>query len=85
MEEEVNIGAGTITCNYDDKRKHKTSIEAGAFIGSGTELVAPVKVENKVYIGAGSTITKDVAPGSLAVARCKQVEKRGKDPRKRGK
>ena len=85
VKEEVNIGAGTITCNYDGKKKYKTFIESGVFIGSGTELVAPLKVGKKAYIGAGSTITKDVAPESLAVARCKQVEKRGKDPRKRGK
>ena len=85
VKEEVNIGAGTITCNYDGKKKYKTFIESGVFIGSGTELVAPLKVGKKAYIGAGSTITKDVTPGSLAVARCKQVEKRGKDPRKRGK
>jgi bifunctional UDP-N-acetylglucosamine pyrophosphorylase/glucosamine-1-phosphate N-acetyltransferase len=85
VKEEVNIGAGTITCNYDGKKKYKTFIEAGVFIGSGTELVAPLKVGKKAYIGAGSTITKDVAPESLAVARSKQVEKRGKDPRKRGK
>ncbi len=85
VKEEVNIGAGTITCNYDGNKKYKTFIDAGVFIGSGTELVAPLKVGKKAYIGAGSTITKDVAPGSLAVARCKQVEKRGKDPRKRGK
>jgi bifunctional UDP-N-acetylglucosamine pyrophosphorylase/glucosamine-1-phosphate N-acetyltransferase len=85
VKEEVNIGAGTITCNYDGKKKYKTFIEAGVFIGSGTELVAPLKVGKKAYIGAGSTITKDVAPESLAVARSKQVEKRGKDPRKRDK
>ncbi len=85
VKEEVNIGAGTITCNYDGKKKYKTFIESGVFIGSGTELVAPLKVGKKAYIGAGSTITKDVAPESLAVARSKQVEKRGKDPRKRKK
>ena len=85
VKEEVNIGAGTITCNYDGKKKYKTFIESGVFIGSGTELVAPLKVGKKAYIGAGSTITKDVAPESLAIARSKQVEKRGKDPRKRGK
>jgi len=85
VKEEVNIGAGTITCNYDGKKKYKTFIESGVFIGSGTELVAPLKVGKKAYIGAGSTITKDVAPESLAVARCKQIEKRGKDPRKRNK
>lgn len=77
VEEEVNIGAGTITCNYDGLRKSKTTIERGAFIGSGTELVAPVRVGKGAYIGAGSTITKNVAPGSLAVSRSKQVEKRG--------
>lgn len=76
VEKEVNIGAGTITCNYDGKKKSKTIIGAGAFIGSGTELIAPVRIGKKAYIGAGSTITKDVAPGSLAVARSKQVEKR---------
>ena len=85
VKEEVNIGAGTITCNYDGKKKYKTFIESGVFIGSGTELVAPLKVGKKAYIGAGSTITEDVAPESLAIARSKQVEKRGKDPRKRGK
>jgi bifunctional UDP-N-acetylglucosamine pyrophosphorylase/glucosamine-1-phosphate N-acetyltransferase len=85
VKEEVNIGAGTITCNYDGKKKYKTIIEAGVFIGSGTELVAPLRVGKKAYIGAGSTITKDVAPESLAVARSKQVERRGKDPRKKGK
>ncbi len=85
VKEEVNIGAGTITCNYDGKKKYKTFIESGVFIGSGTELVAPLKVGKKAYIGAGSTITKNVTPGSLAVARSKQVEKQGKDPRKRGK
>ncbi|HDZ27217.1 hypothetical protein LCGC14_1044070 [marine sediment metagenome] len=85
VKEEVNIGAGTITCNYDGKKKYKTLIESGVFIGSGTELVAPLKVGKKAYIGAGSTITEDVAPESLAIARSKQVEKRGKDPRKKGK
>ncbi len=85
VKEEVNVGAGTITCNYDGKKKYKTIIESGVFIGSGTELVAPLKVGKKAYIAAGSTITEDVAPESLAIARSKQVEKRGKDPRKRGK
>lgn len=74
---EVNIGAGTITCNYDGIKKNRTIIEENAFIGSGTELVAPVKIGKKSYIGAGSTITKDVSPESLAVARCRQVEKAG--------
>ncbi len=78
----VNIGAGTITCNYDGLRKHRTIIESGAFIGSGTELVAPVKIGRDAYIGAGSTITKDVSPEALAVARSRQVEKPGWAKRK---
>ena len=77
VEEDVNIGAGTITCNYDGLKKYQTIIEQGAFIGSGTELVAPVKVGRGSYIGAGSTITKDVSPDALAVARSRQVEKPG--------
>jgi bifunctional UDP-N-acetylglucosamine pyrophosphorylase/glucosamine-1-phosphate N-acetyltransferase len=77
VKERVNVGAGTITCNYDGRKKHRTTIEAGAFIGSGTELVAPLKIGKGAYIGAGSTITKDVRPGSLAVSRSKQVEKPG--------
>jgi bifunctional UDP-N-acetylglucosamine pyrophosphorylase/glucosamine-1-phosphate N-acetyltransferase len=77
VEEGVNIGAGTITCNYDGVSKNPTHIGAGAFIGSGTELVAPVKVGRGAYIAAGSTITKDVAAGALAVARARQVEKPG--------
>ena len=77
VEEGVNVGAGTITCNYDGVSKNPTHIGAGAFIGSGTELVAPVKVGRGAYIAAGSTITKDVAAGALAVARARQVEKPG--------
>jgi bifunctional UDP-N-acetylglucosamine pyrophosphorylase/glucosamine-1-phosphate N-acetyltransferase len=77
VEEDVNIGAGTITCNYDGVRKNRTHIEAGAFIGSGTELVAPVKVGRQAYVAAGSTVTKDVSPGSLAISRARQVEKPG--------
>jgi len=73
---EVNIGAGTITCNYDGKKKHTTVIEDRAFIGSGVELVAPVKVGKNAYIGAGSTITKDVAPYSLAVSRSPQKQRK---------
>ncbi len=74
---EVNIGAGTITCNYDGKKKHRTVIDDGAFIGSGVELVAPVKIGKNAYIGAGSTITKDVAPYSLAVSRSPQKQREG--------
>ncbi|MBM7866388.1 bifunctional UDP-N-acetylglucosamine diphosphorylase/glucosamine-1-phosphate N-acetyltransferase GlmU [Heliobacterium gestii] len=67
--EGVNIGAGTITCNYDGHNKHTTTIEDGAFIGSNTNLVAPVTVGAQALIGAGSTITKDVPAGALAVER----------------
>ena len=77
VEGEVNVGAGTITCNYDGVAKNPTFIGAGAFIGSGTELVAPVKVGRGAYIAAGSTITKDVTAGALAIARARQVEKPG--------
>ena len=72
----VNIGAGTITCNYDGVKKSKTRIDSGAFIGSGSQLVAPVKVGKNAYVGAGSTITKDVSPDSLAVSRVRQSEKK---------
>ncbi len=71
----VNIGAGTITCNYDGIRKNKTRIGPGAFIGSGSELVAPVSVGRGAYVAAGSVITKDVSPDALAVARGRQYEK----------
>ncbi|GIW47370.1 MAG: bifunctional protein GlmU [Deltaproteobacteria bacterium] len=70
---EVNIGAGTITCNYDGFDKHKTTIDDHAFIGSDTMLVAPVKVGKGATTGAGSTITKDVPPGALAIGRARQV------------
>lgn len=73
----ANIGAGTITCNYDGERKHPTLIEDGVFIGSGNMLVAPVRVGKGSYTAAGSTITEDVPPDSLAVARSKQVTKEG--------
>ncbi len=73
--EDVNIGAGTITCNYDGKVKHKTVIGAKAFIGSNVNLVAPVKVGRGAKIGAGSTITEDVPDATLAIARARQVNK----------
>ncbi len=73
----VNVGAGTITCNYDGVSKNPTRIEDGVFIGSGTELVAPVTVGRGAYIAAGSTITADVAAGALAIARARQIEKPG--------
>ena len=73
----ANIGAGTITCNYDGFSKAFTDIGAGAFVGSNSALVAPVKIGDGAYIGSGSVVTKDVAPDALAVARGKQVEKAG--------
>ena len=71
--EKVNVGAGTITCNYDGANKHRTLIGDGVFIGSGVELVAPVEIGPGATIGAGSTITKPAPPGQLSVARAKQV------------
>lgn len=73
--EDVNIGAGTITCNYDGKNKHKTTVGAKAFVGSNVNLVAPVKVGRGAKIGAGSTITEDVPDAALAIARARQVNK----------
>ena len=71
--QKVNVGAGTITCNYDGKNKHKTIIEDGTFIGSNSSLVAPLTLEEGSYTGAGSVITKNVPKGKLAVGRGKQV------------
>jgi bifunctional UDP-N-acetylglucosamine pyrophosphorylase/glucosamine-1-phosphate N-acetyltransferase len=65
---DVNIGAGTITCNYDGVRKHQTTIESGAFIGSDSQLVAPVTIGQDAYVGTGTTVRKDVPPRSLAVS-----------------
>jgi len=65
----VNVGAGTITCNYDGEKKNPTVIEDGAFIGSDSQLIAPVRVGRGAYVAAGSSITEDVPPGALAVAR----------------
>jgi bifunctional UDP-N-acetylglucosamine pyrophosphorylase / glucosamine-1-phosphate N-acetyltransferase len=75
--EKVNIGAGTITCNYDGRTKHPTVIEDGAFIGSDSQLVAPVKVGKGAYVAAGSSITEDVPAGALGIARGRQVNKEG--------
>ena len=81
----VNIGAGTITCNYDGVNKHRTKIGDGAFIGSGVNLVAPVEIGKDATIGAGSTITKPVADEQLALERSKQMTVRGwKRPVKKG-
>ena len=71
--EQVNVGAGTITCNYDGVNKHRTIIEDGAFIGSDTQLVAPVTVGKGATLGAGTTLTKDAPPDQLTVTRAKQV------------
>ena len=71
----TNVGCGTITCNYDGKAKHKTIIGKNVFIGSDTQLVAPVKVGDDVLIAAGSTVTSDVPSGALAISRAKQVNK----------
>ena len=73
----ANIGAGTITCNYDGFDKHHTDIGAGAFIGSNSALVAPVKIGDGAIVGAGSVITRDVPAGALAVERGKQMQKEG--------
>ena len=73
--EDANIGAGTITCNYDGKKKHRTTIGDRAFIGSNAALVAPIQIGDDAVIGAGSTITEDVPPGSLALGRARQVIK----------
>ena len=75
--ERVNVGAGTITCNYDGKRKHPTTVGDRVFIGSGTQLVAPVTLGDDAYVGAGSCVTEDVPAGALAVARSRQVVKDG--------
>ena len=75
--ERANIGAGTITCNYDGRAKHQTVVEAEAFIGSDTQLVAPVRVGRGAYVAAGSSITEDVPAGALGIARGRQVNKIG--------
>ena len=82
---DVNIGAGTITCNYDGVNKHKTILEDGVFIGSDTQLVAPVRVGRGAYVGAGSTITQDVPPDSLALSRVPQKVIEGWATRRRKK
>ena len=72
---EANIGAGVITCNYDGEKKHRTSIGEKAFIGSDAQLVAPVRVGNGAYVGAGTTVTQDVPDGALALSRSPQIVK----------
>jgi bifunctional UDP-N-acetylglucosamine pyrophosphorylase/glucosamine-1-phosphate N-acetyltransferase len=79
----VNVGAGTITCNYDGEKKHQTIIEDGAFIGSDSQLVAPVKVGKGAYVAAGSSITQDVPAGALGIARARQNNVEGWVERKK--
>jgi len=73
----VNVGAGTITCNYDGAHKHPTVIDDGVFIGSDSQLVAPVKIGRGAYVGAGTTVVQDVPPGALAISRTRQTNKPG--------
>jgi bifunctional UDP-N-acetylglucosamine pyrophosphorylase/glucosamine-1-phosphate N-acetyltransferase len=73
----VNIGAGTITCNYDGVNKHTTVIEDGVFIGSDSTLVAPVRVGKGAYVGAASCVTDDVPEDSLVIGRARQIVKQG--------
>jgi bifunctional UDP-N-acetylglucosamine pyrophosphorylase/glucosamine-1-phosphate N-acetyltransferase len=75
--EKANIGAGTITCNYDGFDKHKTEIGKGAFIGSNSALVAPVKIGDGAYVGSGSVVIEDVPADALAVGRGRQANKAG--------
>lgn len=83
MESEVNVGAGTITCNYDGLNKHRTVIGHQVFIGSNTSLVSPVRLGDGSMIGAGSTITQDVPEGTLAIARSRQKNLANKNPLKK--
>jgi bifunctional UDP-N-acetylglucosamine pyrophosphorylase/glucosamine-1-phosphate N-acetyltransferase len=79
----VNVGAGTITCNYDGREKHQTVIEEGAFIGSDSQLVAPVRIGKGAYVAAGSSITEDVPAGALGIARGRQANLEGWVERKK--
>lgn len=73
----ANVGAGTITCNYDGYKKHLTEIGAGAFIGSNSSLIAPVRIGDGAYIGSGTVVTEDVGENDLAIGRSRQVNKKG--------
>jgi bifunctional UDP-N-acetylglucosamine pyrophosphorylase/glucosamine-1-phosphate N-acetyltransferase len=83
--EGVNVGAGTIFCNYDGFQKHVTVLEDGCFIGSDSQLVAPVRVGKNAYVGTGTTVTLDVPADALAIGRARQVNKLGYAPRLRAK
>jgi bifunctional UDP-N-acetylglucosamine pyrophosphorylase / glucosamine-1-phosphate N-acetyltransferase len=74
---DVNIGAGVITCNYDGAKKHPTVVEDGAFVGTDSQLIAPVRIGKNAYVAAGSSVTDDVPPEALAIARGRQVNKEG--------
>ena len=74
---DVNIGAGVITCNYDGAKKHQTIIEDGVFVGTDSQLVAPVTLGKGAYVAAGSSITENVPPGALGIGRGRQVNKEG--------
>jgi len=75
--DEVNVGAGAITCNFDGEKKPRTVIEDGAFIGTNASLVAPIRIGKEAYVGAGSTLTEDVPDRALALGRARQVVKEG--------
>ena len=75
LEENVTVGAGVITCNFNGENVYKTMIHAGVFIGSGTNLIAPVSIGTNATIGSGSTITDDVPPDKLTLARSRQITK----------
>ena len=75
--EKVNVGAGTITCNYDGVNKHKTVIEDGVFVGSDSILIAPIRIGKGAYVAAATTVTEDVPPDSLALGRARQIVKEG--------
>jgi bifunctional UDP-N-acetylglucosamine pyrophosphorylase / glucosamine-1-phosphate N-acetyltransferase len=83
--ERVNVGAGTITCNYDGQAKHTTVIEDGAFIGSDTQLVAPVRVGKGAYVAAGTTVTEDVPDGALVLTRAPLTVKQGYDQKRKAR
>jgi bifunctional UDP-N-acetylglucosamine pyrophosphorylase/glucosamine-1-phosphate N-acetyltransferase len=85
LDEGVNVGAGTITCNYDGFNKYKTEIGKNVFIGSDTQLVAPVKIGDNSLIAAGTTVTKDVPENSLVHSRTKQVNIKNKGMKNKGK
>ncbi len=81
----ANIGAGVITCNYDGEKKHRTSVGEGTFVGSDSQLVAPVTIGRGAYVAAGTTVTKDVPDGALAISRSTQVNKEGWVGRRKAK